>query len=436
MKQNIVASKGCIDVTLLQHNKNPNIFFTYSHWTSEDALNNYRYSKLFRSTWARVKLLFAQAPQAWSSKVLGAAKRNFASLDYENTLSAGDYNIYFGNANELLLDFLSVKKYSSVFVLVDENTKQHCLPILLNSLNDSVEVIEIESGEKNKNLNTCKHIWQYLINSNASRNSLLINLGGGVIGDMGGFCASSYKRGIDFIQIPTTLLSQVDASVGGKLGIDFMGLKNVIGQFNNPQKVIIDTQFLKTLPYEELRSGFAEMLKHSLISNQESWHNLSIYDLQSINYVQLNELIIESVKIKRDIVEQDPYEKNIRKALNLGHTIGHAVETHFLNSNKPILHGNAVAYGIVAETYISVQKGLISISDYGLIKAQVNRLYPKIEIAKSEILNVINFTRNDKKNINSKINATLLTAIGKFEINHQLLPKEIEQAILHLNNNY
>ncbi|MEQ8926380.1 MAG: 3-dehydroquinate synthase family protein, partial [Fulvivirga sp.] len=243
---------------------------------------------------------------------------------------------------------------SKVAVLVDENTHEHCLPHL--GIKDFV-LIRINSGEVHKNLATCQFIWETLTDHGFDRQGLLLNLGGGVIGDMGGFCASTYKRGIRFVNIPTTLLAQVDASVGGKLGIDFNRFKNHIGIFAEPEAVIIDPFFLETLPANELRSGFAEVIKHHLIRDLDGWKQLSQSKMETLNWL---EVIKHSVEIKNDIVIKDPKESGVRKILNFGHTIGHALESHYLNSDEPLLHGEAIALGMICESHISYQKNMIS----------------------------------------------------------------------------
>lgn len=241
-----------------------------------------------------------------------------------------------------------------VALLVDENTRRHCLPLI--SLSE-VLIIEIQSGEKNKNLETCNQIWTELTTAGFTRKSLVINLGGGLIGDMGGFAAATFKRGMAFINVPTTLLSQVDASIGGKLGVDFSGLKNHIGLFQEPYKVLVNPAFLETLPPRELKSGFAEVIKHALISSPEQWEYLQSTDFQEIDW---GYLIPKSIAIKNEIVTQDPREMGVRKILNYGHTIGHAIETHLLNGAHPLLHGEAIAIGMVAENKIATQMGMLA----------------------------------------------------------------------------
>jgi len=297
--------------------------------------------------------------------------------------------------------------YSQIAVLVDENTLQFCYPLIKDFLPKHF-LIQIKSGEEEKNLETCAFIWQKLTNWQFDRKALLINLGGGVIGDMGGFCAATYKRGIDFIQIPTTLLSQVDASVGGKLGIDFQGFKNHIGVFCLPKKVLIDTQFLKTLPFAEVRSGFAEVIKHSLIADKEEWKNISKLDFLNMDW---NRLVAHSLAIKEKVVRQDPTEKGLRKILNFGHTVGHAVETFYLDKNR-LLHGEAIAVGMIAEAWLSCSLGMISETDFYEIEAYLKKVYEKVAINPYDLQEIAQNALQDKKNESGKIKASLLTDLG------------------------
>lgn len=331
-------------------------------------------------------------------------------------------NIY----GKTLTEFAS-KKF---FVLVDENTKKYCLPLFLK-INTSFkfEIIELKSGESNKSLNSLELIWKVLSEKGADRSSLLINLGGGIIGDMGGFAASTFKRGIDFINIPTTLLSQVDASVGGKTGINFLGLKNEIGVFNHPKYVIIDSTFNRTLDKRNILSGWAEMLKHALIFNEADWNNLISHDISQTNFKILNQLIARSVSIKNHFVEKDPKEQNIRKALNLGHTFGHAFESLFMNTNNEILHGEAVAHGLICELYLSnkncnfPEPKLIEIVRYIL------KIFDKLPISKSDFDKIIDLINHDKKKSESKINITLLEDFGKIKINQDCNSDEIIETL-------
>ena len=319
-------------------------------------------------------------------------------------IKSDDYIIWMGNNS---LSKLDVSSYSKIAILVDENTKRDCLyklPKIEKSL-----IIKIPSGEENKNISTCSVIWEKLTESQLDRNSLLINLGGGVIGDMGGFCASTYKRGIDFIQIPTTLLAMVDSSVGGKLGVDFKDLKNQIGVFNNPKSVLIDPEFLKTLPEKELKSGFAEVVKHALIADKDLWCKIISTPFANLDW---QEIITISVDIKNNIVLSDPLENGQSKKLNFGHTYGHAIESYYLEKGTPILHGEAVFMGMILEIDLSsiseVEKQEIKnfiLSNFSL------PFTPK----KSDILsNLV----NDKKNKEGKINFSLLNKIGDGSIDH------------------
>ena len=292
-----------------------------------------------------------------------------------------------------------------IAVLVDENTRKHCL----SGLDAVVDLtIEIKSGEVEKTLETCQLIWNRLTEAGFTRKSLLLNLGGGVIGDMGGFVAATYKRGITFINIPTTLLSQVDASIGGKLGVDFDGLKNHIGLFQEPKKVIVYTKFLETLPERELKSGFAEIIKHALIWDQDQWKYLLN---QSFDSLRWEEIIPKSISIKNEIVDQDPKEQGLRKILNYGHTIGHAIETCFLSSSSPLLHGEAVAYGMILENEIAMKSGTLKTEVTQQIKNYLENIYqfpmspPSFELLENHL-------KQDKKNDREGIRFSLLDKVG------------------------
>ncbi len=333
----------------------------------------------------------------------------------------------FNSVTASLKVFFSNNNYAQVAVLVDENTKRYCLPIIKDILPKKHHLINIKSGEEHKHLQTCSFIWNELTNKNFDRNALFINLGGGVIGDMGGFCASTYKRGIDFIQIPTTLLSQVDASVGGKLGIDFNGFKNHIGVFQLPKEVFIDTLFLNTLPEKEIRSGFAEVIKHCLIADAEVWNVIRKKDLSNQNW---KELVTHSVKIKEDITLQDPKEKGLRKILNFGHTIGHAIESYCLSQPKrKVLHGEAVAAGMICETYLSVKKGKLPESSLEEIEEFIFPVFGKIKIKQEETEEIAKLALQDKKNSGGKINCILLANIGIPLIDQPVSLKEIKESL-------
>jgi 3-dehydroquinate synthase len=273
--------------------------------------------------------------------------RNFSSM-----------SVQIGPISTSLYHYLAENSYSHIAVIADEHTNKYCLPKIKSLLPAKFTKVIIKSGEEHKTIETCARIWDAMTKANMDRHALVINLGGGVIGDMGGFCASTYKRGIDFIQIPTTLLAQVDASVGGKLGIDFQHYKNHIGVFQLPKMVLIDPEFIQTLPEREKLSGYAEIIKHCLIRDEEKWEEISNKGFEDINFA---DLISHSVEIKKAVVAEDPKEAGLRKILNFGHTLGHAVETYLLNLGKRrILHGEAIAVGMIMEAFIAHSRELIS----------------------------------------------------------------------------
>lgn len=339
-----------------------------------------------------------------------------------------EYGIYLGDeVLDMLLEQLIEAEYSQVFILVDEHTEKHCLPLLQKTLFDT-KVITLKSGEEHKTIASLQHIWEQLLANEADRHSVLINLGGGVLGDIGGFAAATYKRGIDFIQIPTTLLAMVDSSIGGKLGVDYQHIKNVVGVFKNPKAVYIKPDFLNTLPAAELRNGFAEIIKHGLIGDEDYWQK--IQRVEELNSKSLSALIAGSVKIKTQIVKKDPTENDLRKVLNFGHTIGHAIETYSLvNDKKPLKHGDAVAIGMVCEAFLSKEycglsgKELRNISDF------VMKHYSKYSLRNILSPELIKYMRNDKKNSNNAINFTQLKKIGKATINHNYTQQQISFAL-------
>ncbi len=341
---------------------------------------------------------------------------NYIFMTKVQTIPVQDYAIQVGDIFPTLNAFLKTKKDQAIVVLVDENTEKHCLPILQKQLTrKDLIILLIPAGELHKNIHTCQSIWQQMMDKGLTRNALCINLGGGVIGDMGGFCASTYKRGIDFIQIPTSLLSQVDASIGGKLGIDFNHVKNSVGVFQNPKSVFIDPIFLKTLPKLELRSGFAEIIKHSLIEDAKQWKKIKA--IKNWEKVDWTTYLVPSLHIKKRIVEIDPFEKGLRKALNFGHTIGHAVESQYLESKKPLLHGEAVAIGMICESYISHKMSGLAAKDLKEITKFLIRIYGKYKLLKKDYPAMIRLMRKDKKNEKDEINFTLLKAPGKCLVN-------------------
>ena len=336
-------------------------------------------------------------------------------------------SIQIDDINESLKEFFSKNTYSKVAVLVDENTKECCLPIIQENLPEHV-VIEIESGELNKNLATCEKIWTALTDHAFNRQSLLVNLGGGVIGDMGGFCAVSYKRGIDFINIPTTLLASVDANIGGKLGVDFKGLKNHLGFFQDPNEVFIDSRFLQTLPNRELRSGFAEVIKHGLIADKNYFEEVTKDGLNQKNW---NAVIAHSVQIKNEVVKQDPKEKGLRKILNFGHSIGHAIESFYLESENRLLHGEAIAIGMICEAYLSSK--LLGLSDQELtqITEKILKIYPDLSINKSDFTSIISLMYQDKKNVNNFLNHSLIYEIGREGYDVAIDEKDVMDSLFY-----
>lgn len=328
-----------------------------------------------------------------------------------------------------LNDFLHGKTFSKIFILVDENTHEYCLPVLLGNMETDLgfEILEIEAGEEMKNIQTANQLWEILTEMQADRKALVINLGGGVITDMGGFVASTYKRGIQFINIPTTLLSMCDASIGGKTGIDLMHYKNMVGTFAFPEQIFIYPQFLKTLPFKELRSGFAEMLKHGLIADKAHWNQL--IQIHKLDVESVTPYIQNSMDIKQDVVEKDFHESNIRKTLNFGHTIGHAVESLCLQQGNPILHGEAVAMGMISEARLAYLENLISEEDSAMIIENIQRYYPYLDISDFKDEDITALLLNDKKNVDSKINFSLLTAIGACNYDHQCSQKNILESL-------
>ena len=309
------------------------------------------------------------------------------------------------------------KKYDRIFLLDDTVTHVHCLPLLSAWVEErGVEVLTMEAGDVAKNLDTLSSIWQQLTEKGASRHSLLINLGGGVVTDLGGFAAATFKRGIDFINIPTTLLSMVDAAVGGKTGINFAGLKNEIGAFRSAVDVIVDTTFLRTLDNENICSGYAEMLKHALLHNAAMWAEHLEQDLQHPDYEALARLVQQSIDVKERIVGEDPHEKGLRKALNLGHTFGHAFESLALSQGRPVLHGYAVAWGIVCELYLSsVLLGFPSAHFHPTVRF-VRETYGQFSFTCKDYDRLLDYIRHDKKNVGGQTNFTLLAGIGQIRL--------------------
>ncbi len=347
------------------------------------------------------------------------------------------YSVYVGDVLEQLQTFLEnhTTQYSKFFILVDENTHKHCLPQVLHDVHHfaDAEIIEIESGEANKCIDVVTQVWMTLSEAEADRKALFVNLGGGVIGDMGGFIASTYKRGIDFLNIPTTLLSQVDASVGGKLGIDLNGLKNQIGVFNFPQGVFVHTPFLSSLPFSQIRSGWAEVLKHALIRDKQQWNNLKGADLHKVDW---NKEIAWSVGIKNEIVLEDPREKGVRKLLNFGHTIGHAIETLSIEhiGLKDLLHGEAIGAGMIAELYLSHKLAGLSKTEMDEVVDVLVKLYEPVALREEFFDSYVQLMGNDKKNEGGLINFTLLKSIGEGVINYTADKAQIIESLKYFNS--
>ncbi len=325
-----------------------------------------------------------------------------------------------------LEEAIGTQNAESIYVLTDENTNKLCLPRLLQSPKlKGCHVIKIASGDENKNINSAVEIWNYLSENGATRKSLMINLGGGMITDIGGFTASTFKRGMRYINVSTTLLGAVDAATGGKTGINFLGLKNEIGVFAPAETVLIDIEFFKTLDDDNLRSGYAEMVKHSLIDTREEWNNVLKFDLEKIDFSVLKRLLANSIRIKERVVEQDPFEANIRKALNLGHTFGHAFESFSYKTDKPALHGYAVMWGLLCELYLSYVKLSFPKDDLLRLKYLIKEYYGtfNFDCAHYEVL--YELMTHDKKNESKEINFTLLADVGDIRINQTATKEDI-----------
>ena len=346
-------------------------------------------------------------------------------------------SVYFSSSKwDILNTKINDLKPSTIFILVDANTLKYCLAFMLNKLEikDNYKVLEIQVGEVNKNIKTCEYLWNQLSKNSADRQSLIINLGGGVITDIGGFVASTFMRGIQFINIPTTLLAMVDASIGGKNGVDLGIIKNQIGVINNPAMVLICREFLNTLPIKELNAGYAEVIKHGIIDSESYWDKIKSF--KELNIDEMDTIIWESVLVKNNIITIDPSEKNIRKTLNYGHTLGHAIESYSLghNSITSLLHGEAIAIGMILTTYIShIQCGfpkekLKEISTYIFNK------FKKVEFDQNDIKNIIKLLEHDKKKLDNKVLFVLLNDIGKYQLNCEVSQDKIFKEFDYYQN--
>ena len=347
------------------------------------------------------------------------------------SIKVSQYSIYISDklkGDKALTSFLNSSNYSKIFILTDSNTNMHCLPKVLHNVLplQKAEVLEVPAGEQHKSLKMSEYLWHQLVMHQSDRKTLMVNLGGGMISDMGGFVASTYKRGIDFIHMPTTLLSMVDASVGGKQGVNLDGLKNAIGVFNNPKKVFIYSDFLETLPEKVLRSGLAEVIKHAVLAKNRQWKYLS--NKQELHEHKWEPLIYDSIKVKKRVVEKDFKETAYRKILNFGHTISHAIESQSLEKDIPILHGEAVAIGMLMEAYLSIFQVGFPEKEFQKLEEVIMFYFPKIDLRSYNLDQMLELMQQDKKNEKGKLNFTLLKRIGKPLYNQQVSINEIEAA--------
>lgn len=353
---------------------------------------------------------------------------------HRDRLQADGYSIFKGlNALESFFETFQFEG-KQVLVLTDTNTSTHCYHKLATFLPKHIHHT-IADGEANKYLRTCETVWNALSEAHFSRQDIVINLGGGMVCDLGGFSASCYKRGIDFVHIPTSLLAMADASVGGKTGVNLQGFKNQVGAFSNPAAVVLDARFLNTLPSRELRSGYAEVLKHALIADKQRWEHLS-----ALNGIpsEWSEIIADAVATKLYFTENDPKEKGIRKALNFGHTIGHALESHFLDHHPEAhaLHGEAVAAGMWCEAWLSKEAGLLNLMEFESISNCLAKIYPKINLSEPEVPAIANWAKQDKKNAANEIRCVLLNAIGDFVMDHPLSIAQVQAALQQYRLHY
>lgn len=396
IKNKIRNFPGCHHLELWADINEECTFFTYSFWDDEAALNRYRHSELFAYVWPALKKFFTERAQAWSVVV--------------DTIVPGN-SLFYGSAGANLALMLKENVYSKLFIICDENTAKYCLPAVQMHLNENKpDVFILPAGEAYKQPNVCGEIWKKMFESAVDRKGLVVNIGGGVITDIGGFAASTYMRGVDFVNIPTSLLAMIDASVGGKTGVDLEHWKNGVGVFSDPVKVFIDPSFLTTLPKEHIHAGFAEALKHGVLDSEK------LFD-ETVELLESGEIPNESwlkkiVAVKENIVNIDPHEKNIRKYLNFGHTVGHALESYYLKNKNEILHGVAVAWGMVIETQMAMEMGLISTEKGSKICDAINKNYIFPNFQKNEVTQVVEWMSSDKKNVEGQIGFSLPTTFG------------------------
>ncbi|KGL63312.1 3-dehydroquinate synthase [Polaribacter sp. Hel1_85] len=340
------------------------------------------------------------------------------------SIQAVTYPVHFQDkAYKELSNLVEANNYSTIFILVDENTIELCYPKFIQNLatDKRIEVIEIESGEINKNLETCIGVWNAITELGGDRKSLLITLGGGVITDLGGFVASCFKRGVDFVNIPTTLLSMVDASVGGKTGVDLGVLKNQIGLFANPEMVIVDTNYLTTVTDREIKSGTAEIIKYGITYDIKLFN-----EIKNNKELKISDLIFRSIEIKNEVVLQDPKEQNLRKILNFGHTLGHAIESFYLESEdkENLTHGEAIAIGMVCESFMSSKLLGFPLEKVGEIKDVVLSIYNRTNLLKEDFSDIMELLKHDKKNVNGQVNFVLLNDYEDHKIDCKV-PEEL-----------
>lgn len=361
----------------------------------------------------------------------------FAHME-QTIINSNGYSIFIGNeAFDTIRSYLHQYEFkeNKIFLLVDENSRKYCLPRLMSNIQlfQQVHILEVGSGVEIKNLDVCRKLWRELTDNNADRDSVLVNLGGGAVSDLGGFVASTYKRGIRYVNIPTTLLAMVDASVGGKVGIDMEGLKNHIGLFSNPQAVFIIPEFLDTLPERQQKTGFAEVIKHALIYEKQYWEDLSEKSFAEIK--NWREVIEWCIEIKNYFVTEDPLDRGFRKVLNFGHTIGHAVESYSMqNDDEVISHGEAVAIGLVCETYISHKIAGLPADQFEEISQYIGTNFNHYPFRTGSFEFVLDSIRHDKKNSGNNVNFTLITSIGNSIINQVVEMNIIRESLIYYHN--
>jgi 3-dehydroquinate synthase len=355
-------------------------------------------------------------------------------MSHNTPLNSSYSLIEIGDLSFSGLASLLEEKYNSsrIGIVVDENTHDYCLDYFLSihPKFENAEIILLPCGEENKVMEVCFQVWEALTEYNFSRKDLIINLGGGVVTDMGGFIASVFKRGMDFIHVPTSLLGMVDASIGGKTGIDLGSYKNQLGVFNHPKAIFIDPSFLATLPAEEIIFGYAEMLKHALIRDKHLWNDIKL--INNDQDLTSEELLIRTIKIKVEIIDQDPLEGGLRKILNFGHTIGHGLEGYYLDKSN-LAHGHCVALGLCAESFLSWQRGLLTKEEYLDIENCIGRSFHFISISAEEITEILKLIQNDKKNSEDQLKCCLLSGIGSCLYDQVVTEDEIANSLFHLN---